>query len=197
MHTIWSDCIQGIGTLYASRSLQFSDYFKEKYMSAFGLEDGRKILEIGCGPGALAESLKRWYPKSQIFGVDRDSNFIEFASRKNPSISFSEGDAAHLAFEEESFDVTVSNTVAEHIAPAEFYGEQYRVLKKGGVCLVLSARKGINIAAQCIAAKSESEIGELKRIVNEKYDKRLELYDMGRKQWDANVSVTMIMREIK
>lgn len=290
MHTIWSDCIQGIGTLYASRSLRFSDDFKEKYMSAFGLEDGQKILEIGCGPGALAESLKRWYPKSQIFGVDRDSNFIEFASRKNPSISFSEGDAAHLAFEEESFDVTVSNTVAEHIAPAEFYGEQYRVLKKGGVCLVLSARKGINIAAQCIAEKlefekdiwqrvgtyfeeidkkyavcaypqneaempvtmeqygfrnvtteyitvnltpdnpiypkemahaminanrqtnldavealyhvgtdvvSESEIKELKRIVNEKYDKRLELYDAGRKQWDANVSVTMIMRGIK
>lgn len=70
---------------------------------------------------------------------------------------FFEGDAAHLAFGEESFDVTISNTVAEHIAPAEFYGEQYRVLKKGGVCLVLSARKGINIAAQCMAEKSEFE----------------------------------------
>ncbi len=44
---------------------------------------------------------------------------------------------------------------------------------------------------------SDSEIEELKRIVNAKYDKRIELYDKGIKQWDANVSVTMIMRGIK
>ena len=44
---------------------------------------------------------------------------------------------------------------------------------------------------------TEAEIQELKRLVNEKYDKRLKLYDEGRKQWDANVSVTMIMRGIK
>ena len=25
-----------------------------------------KILEIGCGPGALAEALHRWYPKAEI-----------------------------------------------------------------------------------------------------------------------------------
>lgn len=43
MNTIWSDCIQGIGTLYASRSLRFSDYFKEKYISAFELKDGLRI----------------------------------------------------------------------------------------------------------------------------------------------------------
>jgi len=30
-----------------------------------------------------------------------------------------------------------------------------------------------------------------------KYDKRIELYDKGVKQWDTNMSVTMIMRGIK
>lgn len=34
-----------------------------------------------------------------------------------------------IPFENESFDVTISNTVAEHIEPSRFYGEQYRVLK--------------------------------------------------------------------
>lgn len=44
---------------------------------------------------------------------------------------------------------------------------------------------------------SDSEINELKHIINSKYDKRIELYDNGIKQWDTNMSVTMIMRGVK
>ena len=123
----------------------------------FQMQRFKKFLEIGCGPGALAESLARWYPNSQIYGVDRDSNFIKFAREKASHINFMEGDATGLPFENESFDVTISNTVAEHIEPVAFYGEQYRVLKEHGVCLVLSARKGVNIEAPCIMEQSVFE----------------------------------------
>lgn len=290
MNTIWSTYIQNIGTLYLSRSLRFADHFKGKYKEAFQIDDKSKILEIGCGPGALAESLWRWYPHSQICGVDRDSRFIEFARKNTSGIAFLEGDATALPLEDNSFDVTISNTVAEHIEPSKFYGEQYRVLKENGVCLVLSARRGINIPAPCIAEETEfeqdiwrhtetyfeeahtkykvcnypqseaelplcmerhgfrnvtteyitvnltpdnpcyskemahaminanrqgeldnaqsmlhianevvtpSEVEELKRLINAKYDKRILLYDQGMKQWDTNVSVTMIVRGVK
>lgn len=157
MNTIWSTYIQSIGTLYLSRSLKFADAFKEKYLTAFALKDKGKMLEIGCGPGALAESLSRWYPHAQIYGMDRDSNFIAFAREKNTGVVYFEGDATALAFEDGTFDATISNTVAEHIEPAKFYGEQYRVLKEGGVCLVLSARKGIRISAPCLCEETEFE----------------------------------------
>ena len=157
MNTIWSSNLQSIRTLYDSRVLRFSDIFMDKYKNAFRIEDKQKILEIGCGPGVLAESLSRWYPSAQIFGIDRDSNFIAFARGRNQHINFIEGDATRLSFEDESFDVTISNTVVEHIEPSKFYGEQYRVLKENGVCLVLSARKGINIEAPCIMEQSEFE----------------------------------------
>jgi len=287
MNTIWSTCVQNIGTLYDSRTLRFSDSFKERYQEPFAIGDRGKILEIGCGPGALAESLSRWYPSAQIFGIDRDTNFVEFAKEKAPHIQFFEGDAIQLAFENESMDVTISNTVAEHIEPSAFYGEQYRVLRENGICLVLSARKGITIKAPCVAEETEfekeiwsragrfyeemgskyaicaypqteaelplcmekygfrnvsteyvtvnltpdnpeyskemahaminanrqgaidsvesllhvaaeavtvEEVEKLKQIVNDKYDKRLELYDKGIKQWDTDMSVTMIVR---
>lgn len=290
MNTIWSTYIQNIGTLYFSRSLKFADHFKEKYLEAFRIDDKNKMLEIGCGPGALAESLSRWYPHSEICGVDRDSNFISYAREKTTGIAFLEGDATALPFEAGSFDVTISNTVAEHIEPSKFYGEQYRVLKENGVCLVLSARRGINIPAPCITEETEfeqaiwqradqyfrethekydvctypqseselplcmekygfrnvtteyitvnltpdnpcysaemahaminanrqndldntdrllhianevvapSEVEELKHLVNARYDKRILLYDQGIKQWDTNVSVTMVVRGIK
>lgn len=290
MNAIWSTYIQNIGTLYLSRSLKFADQFQEKYRKAFGIDDKYKMLEIGCGPGALAESLSRWYPHSEVCGVDMDSNFIAFARQNTSGINFLEGDATALPFEDASFDVTISNTVAEHIEPAKFYGEQYRVLKEDGVCLVLSARRGINIPAQCICEETEfeqdiwqradkyfvethakysvceypqneaelplcmekygfrnvtteyitvnlapdnpcyspemahaminanrqndldnaermlhiasevvtpSEVDELKQLVNAKYDKRILLYDQGIKQWDTNMSVTMVVRGVK
>ena len=43
--------------------------FQKKYREVFRIEDKKRILEIGCGPGALAESLARWYPKARVFGV--------------------------------------------------------------------------------------------------------------------------------
>ncbi len=157
MNTIWSTYIQSIDTLYSSRTLRFSDLFQPLYQNAFSFQDGKKILEIGCGPGALAQSLLRWYPHSQIYGIDRDSSFIAFARQNTSGVEFLEGDATNLPFVADSFDVTISNTVAEHIKPSKFYGEQYRVLKPGGVCLVLSSCKGIHIPAPCIAQETPFE----------------------------------------
>ncbi len=159
MNNIWSDHVQGIMTLYLSRKLRFDDIFFTQYEKLFNLDHNRdlKILEIGCGPGALAESLHRWYPKAQITAIDRDSNFISFAQENIAGIDFLEGNATHLPFENDFFDVTISNTVQEHIEPSAFWGEQRRVLKPGGVCLCLSARKGIHCPAPCLEMTNEEK----------------------------------------
>lgn len=52
----------------------------------------------------------------------------------------------------------------------------------------------LHIANEVVAP---SEVEELKRLVNAKYDKRISLYDQGIKQWDTNMSVTMVVRGIK
>lgn len=123
---------------------------REIYTKAFNIDTAGKILEIGCGTGALAQALHRWYPNAEITGADTDTAFIKFAREAEPAVRFVEEDARNLSFDDETFDTTISNTVAEHIEPSAFFGEQLRVLKQGGVCLVLSARQGINIASACI-----------------------------------------------
>lgn len=159
MNTIWSSFIQGANTLYYTRRLRFNDIFAGQYEALFGLDKSRdlKILEIGCGPGALAGALHRWYPRAEITAVDRDSEFIRFAREHESGIEFVEGDATTLPFADGQFNVTISNTVAEHIEPSLFYGEQLRVLKPGGICLVLSSRRGINAAAKCIAVSDDEK----------------------------------------
>ncbi len=175
MNSIWSKYVQGINTLYLTRKLRFDDMFKDRYKPLFALNEEKplRILEIGCGPGTLAGALLRWYPNARITAVDRDSDFIAFAKENEKGIEFLEGDATNLPFEDNTFDVTVSNTVAEHIDPERFYGEQYRVLKSGGVCLVLSARRGITVSPSCITASEfENAFWERAR----EYDSVMEKY---------------------
>ena len=150
MNVIWSKYIQGANTLYYSRKLRFNDMFASRYEELFGLDKDKKlkILEIGCGPGALASALLRWYPNAEITAIDRDSEFISFAKEHESGVRFLEGDATALPFDDGTFDVTVSNTVSEHIEPTKFFGEQKRVLKEGGVCLLLSSRRGISSAPE-------------------------------------------------
>ena len=159
MNNIWSKHVQGIMTLYLSRKLRFDDFFANQYMQLFGLNKKAemKILEIGCGPGALAEALHRWYPKAHIVAVDRDTNFITFAKKNIIGVNFIEGDATQLPFEDNSFDVVISNTVQEHIEPSVFWNEQRRVLKSGGVCLCLSARRGIHCTSSCVEMTDEEK----------------------------------------
>ena len=151
MDTIWSRYVQGCMTLYSSRRLRFHDRFRHRFAELFALGDRPlRILEVGCGPGALAGALHRWYPQAEIIGLDRDREFVRFAREHEPGVLFREGDAMALPFPEGQFDVTISNTVQEHVEPSGFFGEQLRVLRPGGVCLVLSSRRGLHAGAPCL-----------------------------------------------
>lgn len=178
MNVIWSKYIQGTNTLYYSRKLRFDDLFEQQYKQLFDLDISRnlKVLEIGCGPGALAGAIHRWYSNAEITAIDRDNEFIRFASEHEDGISFMEGDATRLPFEDDIFDVTISNTVAEHIEPSKFYGEQLRVLRPGGKCLVLSSRRGININPGCVTVRNDFEKAFWEKV--QKYDTSLETYSV-------------------
>ena len=157
MNHFWSDRIQSIGTLDTSRSLRFSDRFQSAYTERFRIKEGARILEIGCGTGALCRALKRWYPSAEVVGLDRDDAFIDYARRRSTGEVYRTGDATALPFADGGFDVTISNTVSEHVEPAGFFGEQLRVLREGGVCLLLSARRGIQHMAACVQEESALE----------------------------------------
>ncbi|MGX7108008.1 class I SAM-dependent methyltransferase [Facklamia miroungae] len=155
----WSNQIQGIQTLYSSRKLRFNKENANAYQKIFNIDQKRplRILEIGCGPGALCQVLKDWYPNANVIGVDRDQNFIEFAKDNIPEVEFLVGDIYDLPFEENSFDVIISNTVVEHIETSTFFKAQYHSLKSGGVCLCLSQAQGTIHQAPALLSFNEEE----------------------------------------
>ena len=83
MNDIWSNKLQGINTLDISRELRFRDDRKELLLYILGLKEGMKIAEIGCGPGALSKKIAKWLGnESKIIGMERDTNFINYAYKK-------------------------------------------------------------------------------------------------------------------
>ena len=114
------------------------------------LPDGGTGLDVGCGSGALTIACAKRNPKAQMLGCDIWSGaykavFSKKRCEENASaegvsnVRFTEGNAVHLPFADESFDAVTSNYVYHNIAGQNKQAllmETLRVLKKGG-CFVI------------------------------------------------------------
>lgn len=157
----WSTYVQRPESLYKTRSIRFRDEDRHRLLDILHFRNGMKILEVGCGPGAFCFALKRWLPDSLITGLDRDTNFIDYARRKAVELDsdccFVTGDALKLDFPDNTFDAVTSHTVVEHVETRSFLAEQHRVLKPGGICTVLSVRTSFSINPDPWHTGSEEE----------------------------------------
>jgi arsenite methyltransferase len=100
------------------------------------LRRGEHVLDIGCGPGYLCESIAEVVGNSgRVVGIDISSHFIARADgRKGHDwIAYRVGDAASLDETERTFDVAVCTQVAEYVPDVDrVLSEAWRVLKPGG-----------------------------------------------------------------
>ena len=103
------------------------------------LEAGKRVLDIGSGAGmdSLIAALMVG-PEGSVTGIDMTPEMIENA-RKGAAeldlnnVTFVEGEAETLPFDDSSFDVVISNGVIDLIPDKDaVFGEIYRVLVPGG-----------------------------------------------------------------
>jgi len=108
----------------------------EDYLHDLPISGGARVLEIGCGTGAVARTLAAQPPVSEVVGVDPSSLFIDQARRRAEGIdelSFVVGDGRDLSFEDCSFDAVVCHTALCHIpGPERVLAEGLRVTRSSG-----------------------------------------------------------------
>jgi ubiquinone biosynthesis O-methyltransferase len=120
----------------SSRLGRITDALERQLLARLlGRVDGKKLLDVGCGDGAMALELAR--KGATVTALDADPSMIAAArlraENETTHIQFVEGDAERLPFDDATFDVVVAVTVLCFVPDAERAVKQIaRVLKPGG-----------------------------------------------------------------
>lgn len=94
------------------------------------LEDARRVLEVGCGTGAVLAGLPDHLP---LHGLDLDSAALAECRIRAPSASLTQGNALSLPYSNSSFDIVYCHFLLLWVGdPVQALLEMKRVTKPGG-----------------------------------------------------------------
>jgi SAM-dependent methyltransferase len=100
------------------------------------IREENDILDVGCGEGITLERIVKKFPHRKILGIDDSAEKIQICH--NLGLPARLGTAYELAFEADSFDCCLLLEVIEHLQdPLRAFGEIHRVLRKGGLLLLI------------------------------------------------------------
>jgi SAM-dependent methyltransferase len=106
------------------------------YLEDLDLPPGARVLEVGCGTGAIARVLAALPDVAEVLGVDPSPVLLDEARRLAggaPKLGFREADGRALPLGEASVDAVVVHRVLSHVPDPELVlSEAFRVLVPGG-----------------------------------------------------------------
>ena len=113
---------------------------RDIYLGLLNIADGERVLDVGCGSGAVTREIGRRVGKRGLaVGLDPSPALLavarELAKEKGlgDRVEFREGNALQLPFPDRSFDAVVCVTVLSHVPSGEAaIAELIRVLRPGG-----------------------------------------------------------------
>jgi SAM-dependent methyltransferase len=115
---------------------RFMEKDAEQFFRRLGVAPGTRLLDVGCGAGQLALIAAR--AGAQVIGCDIATNWIEKAraraAAEGLAVTFEEGDAESLPYQDAQFDAVISLIGAMFAPrPALVAAELTRVCRPGGM----------------------------------------------------------------
>ena len=99
-----------------------------------GVRAGQRVVDVGCGPGALTRELVARVGASNVAAVDPSEPFVEAARDRNPGVDVRRASAEALPFEADTFDAAMAQLVVHVMSdPVAGLREMARVTRSGGV----------------------------------------------------------------
>jgi ubiquinone/menaquinone biosynthesis C-methylase UbiE len=108
----------------------------DEYLADLPLPDGARVLEVGCGTGAVARTLAVRPGVGEVVGLDPSPVFVQRAreiAAGVANLSYVVGGGTALAFDDGAFDAVIFHTVLSHIPDVSTaLAEAARVTAPGG-----------------------------------------------------------------
>jgi ubiquinone/menaquinone biosynthesis C-methylase UbiE len=114
---------------------------KRQMLDACPVREGDHVLDVGCGLGHEALRLaERIGPRGRVMGIDANPAMIsearQRAASQNLSIAFEVGNAHHVDFPADTFDLCRTERVLRYLdSPEAAVGEMARLARPGGSVL--------------------------------------------------------------
>jgi SAM-dependent methyltransferase len=99
-----------------------------------GITAAQRVLDVGCGPGALTAELAGRVGPSSVAAVDPSEPFVEAARARHPEVDVQHATAERLPFPDRVFDAALAQLVVHFMSdPAAGVTEMARVTREDGV----------------------------------------------------------------
>ena len=131
--------VWAVGEAYEPYVGRWSRVVAQEFLKWIDVPAATQWLDVGCGTGALSQTiLNSWNPKT-IKGIDRSDGFVAYARSKvnDPRATFEVGDAQSLPVDSDTYDAAVSGLVLNFVPhPEKMISEMVRAAKKSGTVAV-------------------------------------------------------------
>jgi ubiquinone/menaquinone biosynthesis C-methylase UbiE len=99
-----------------------------------GVQPGTRVLDVGCGPGALTAALAQQVGAGSVTAADPSEPFVQACRARLRGVEVVVAAAEALPFAEATFDAALSQLVVNFMADAEAgVREMARVTRSGGI----------------------------------------------------------------
>ncbi|MDX1654516.1 MAG: methyltransferase domain-containing protein [Candidatus Competibacteraceae bacterium] len=120
---------------------------RQDMLAALELRPGERVLDVGTGPGFLAEAMAQAVGAAgQVCGIDFSVPVLELARnrcRELPQVRFDGAEATRMPYPDDRFDAAIAAQVYEYIHDTQAaLAELYRVLRPGGRALLVDTDWG-------------------------------------------------------
>ncbi|WP_155590890.1 class I SAM-dependent methyltransferase [Lysinibacillus cavernae] len=109
------------------------------------INDGDRVLDIGCGGGKTLQILSKLNPNGIIYGIDISAQAVKESIKKNEahvangSVIVKEASVSSIPYEKQFFDaITAFQTHYFWPSLEQNVEEVYRVLKSGGKFIIIA-----------------------------------------------------------
>ena len=162
---------------------RYSEQLATQFADLTGVGPGQRLLDVGCGPGALTAELADRAGAEAVSAVEPSGSFAAAVRERLPGVDIRVGQAEELPFADGTFDAALAQLVVHFMTdPVRGLREMGRVTRPGGTVAACvwdhagdrgplsafwTAVRAVDPGAQDESGLAGAREGDLARLLNE------------------------------